>query len=88
MPSAASNVPAPSSVSSVCLEFDHPPPTERKGLTVFDVAGPDGSARAALVDRHFAGQNLSIVNYTFCADPGLLASQLQAVAQVVNSQQR
>jgi len=57
-------------------------------VTVFDVAGTDGAARAALVDRHVPEQNLSVVNYTFCADPGLLASQLEAVASVVNSQKR
>ena len=57
-------------------------------VTVFDVTGSDGSVRAAIVDHHFADQNLSIVNYTLCADPGLFASQLQAVAQVVNSQKR
>lgn len=57
-------------------------------VTVFDVQGTDGSARAAMVDRHFADQNLSIVAYVFCADPGLLTNQLQAVADVVNSQKR
>ncbi|HEY3447428.1 MAG TPA: hypothetical protein VGK67_13740 [Myxococcales bacterium] len=57
-------------------------------VTVFDVQGTDGAARAGLVDRHFADQNLSVVNYTFCADPGLLPSQLEAVAEVVNSQKR
>ena len=57
-------------------------------VTVFDVVGADGSSRAALVDRHFNDQNLSIINYTFCSDPGLLASQLEALAEVVNSQKR
>lgn len=57
-------------------------------VTVYDVVGTDGSARAALVDRHFGDQNLSIINYTMCADPGLLASQLEAIAEVVNSQKR
>ncbi len=57
-------------------------------VTVFDVQGADGSARAALVDRHFADQNLSVVNYTFCADPGLLAGQLGAIVEVVDSQKR
>ncbi|MGC4121708.1 MAG: hypothetical protein QM765_45455 [Myxococcales bacterium] len=57
-------------------------------VTIFDVQGTDGSARAAMVDRHFADQNLSVVSYTFCTDPGLLAGQLAAVAEVVNSQKK
>lgn len=56
--------------------------------TIFEVAAPDGAARAALVDRHFPEQNLSVVNYTFCPDPNLLAPQLEVVAQVVGSQKR
>ncbi|MBI5545038.1 MAG: hypothetical protein HY901_14195 [Deltaproteobacteria bacterium] len=56
-------------------------------VTVFEVVASDGSARAALADRHVAEQNLSLLGYVFCDDPGLLRSQLETVAEVINSQQ-
>ncbi len=52
---------------------------------VFDVASSEASARAALFDRHFASENLSLVGYVFCDDPGLYASQMTAIAAFVNS---
>jgi len=55
---------------------------------VFDIRGSDGMVRAALVDIHVSEQNLSIVNYTFCADPGLMKGQLEAIVEVINSQRQ
>jgi hypothetical protein len=57
-------------------------------VTIFELAKAEVHARAALFDRHVVEQNLSVLGYTFCEDPGLIQSQLQALAEVVNSQKR
>jgi hypothetical protein len=57
-------------------------------VTVLELTKAGDSASAALVDHHFPDQNLAVVAYTFCSDPGLLKSQVQTLAAVVNSQKR
>jgi len=54
-------------------------------VTIFEVAAASQTARAALVDKHFAALNLSLQGYLFCDDPGLVKSQLEAVAAFVNT---
>ena len=57
-------------------------------VTVFALDKGEVHARAALFDRHVAEQNLSVSGYAFCEDPGLIKAQLEAMAEVVNSQKR
>ncbi|MFZ5469130.1 MAG: hypothetical protein ACOZIN_06780 [Myxococcota bacterium] len=59
--------------------------------TIFNLtaaADQNDRASAAYIDNHFGPQNLSVVAYAFCSDPGLLEQTVKSMMAIINSQKR
>lgn len=57
-------------------------------VSLFELSNDQAAAGAALLDRHFPEQRLSVVAYAFCDDLALVRPQLEALTALVDTQRR